>query len=66
MQQDGWKTQDSRMTKKCHARPGMHIFFRCSAVVSLPAIQLGRLSNNFPVRNTSLEPVLMQRYVFFI
>jgi len=26
-QQDGWKTQDGRMTRKCRARPGMH----CSA-----------------------------------
>lgn len=24
-QQDGWKTQDGRMTKKGRARPGMHI-----------------------------------------
>ena len=23
-QQDGWKSQDGRMTKKCRARPGMH------------------------------------------
>ena len=23
-QQDGWKTQDGKMVKKCHARPGMH------------------------------------------
>ena len=24
MQQKVWKTQDGRMTKKCHTRPGMH------------------------------------------
>ena len=23
-QQDGWKAEDGRITKKCHARPGMH------------------------------------------
>ena len=27
-QQDGWKTQDGRMTKNCRARPGMHSLTR--------------------------------------
>ena len=26
--QDGWKTQDGRVTKKCSARPGMHSLAR--------------------------------------
>ena len=28
MHQDGWKTQDGRVTKKCRARPGMHSLAR--------------------------------------
>ena len=27
-QQDGWKTQDGRMTKKCRVRSGMHSLAR--------------------------------------
>ena len=41
--QDGWKTQDGRMTKKCGARLHVHsqsyaISFRHSAVLSFPAV----------------------------
>ena len=43
-QQDGWKTQDGRMTKKCRAKlylPNSYAtFFRHSAVLSRPTILL--------------------------
>ena len=48
-QQDGSKTQDGRMTKKCGARlciPGLaRNFFRHSAVLSLTAVLLRKLPN---------------------
>ena len=47
--QDGWKTQDCRMTKKCSATlriPGLaRHFFRYSAVLSLPAVLLRKFPN---------------------
>ena len=47
-QQDGWKTQDDRMTKKCQVTMGMHslaqhLFF---IVLSLPAVLLRKVSIN--------------------
>ena len=45
MQQDGWKTQDGRMTKTCRVRSGMHSF-RHSAVLSLPAVLLRKLATD--------------------
>ena len=48
MEQDGWKTQDGRMTKTCPVRSGMHSlarhFFRYSAVLSFPAVVLRKLA----------------------
>ena len=48
-QQDNWKTQDGGMTKKCRARPWIPVlarhFFRYSAVLSLPAVLLHKVSN---------------------
>ena len=48
-QQDGWKTQDGRMTEKCGARlciPGLaRHFIRYSAVLSLPAVLLRKVSS---------------------
>ena len=49
-QQDVWKTQDGRMTKKCGARlciPNLTYatFFRYSAVLSVPTVLLCKLSS---------------------
>ena len=49
MQQDGWKTQDGRMMKKCCPRLCIPAtFFRHSAVLSLPAVLLRKVRNNIP------------------
>ena len=48
MQQDGWKTQDSRRKKKCWARlciPGLARHFFVILLLSLPAILLRKVSN---------------------
>ena len=48
-QQDGWETQDGRMTKKMSRKIGKvefrATFFRHSAVLSLPAVLLPKLPN---------------------
>ena len=48
-EQDGWKTQDGKITKKCRPRPRMHsleaTFFRNSTILSLPAVLLRKVSN---------------------
>lgn len=52
-QQDAWKTKDGRKTQKCRARLCIQVhsrswatFFLYSAVVSLPAVLLGKVSIN--------------------
>ena len=47
-QQDGWNTQDSRMTKNCCVNwnaQSRTTYFRHSAVLSLPAVLLRTLPN---------------------
>ena len=41
-QPDNWKIQEARMTKKCHARPGMHSLAR-HFFVTLPAVLLRKV-----------------------
>ena len=47
--QDGWRTQDGRMTKKCFSSNGnaqsRAKLFGHSAVLSLPAVLLRKVSN---------------------
>lgn len=55
-QQDAWKTQDDRMTKKCCVRMGMRSLARHFLdVMSLPAVLLHKFSNTSSHRSDCME-----------
>ena len=70
-QKHGWKTQDGRMTKNCRARPGMHslarLFFRGSAVLSLPAVLLRKVcnGNTWPRGTINFDFILLDFFRFY-